>query len=618
MLANKAFPRYYCPMHGFDNASYQSLLLAHDGDAPVPFDPLPLDPPRIEHALGRDFLIVPENSLGALASRVFSDMQFRLRPSFLADLATVAYAPDSDGRDRYVARALLENARISAAGTFPVCQDTGTAAVFGWKGDRVIIEGALASGTGGETSGAPHDDGGILERGALSAWKYKRLRNSQVAPLTAFGERNTGTNGPLAAHVFSVRGEQYRFLFVAKGGGSSNKTALFQETKRLLRPDAFTAFIATAIKSLGVSACPPYRIAVVLGGQSPEEAALAGKFASSGALDALPSEPDSDGSPYRDRSLEAVVMAAAAGSGWGAQFGGRFLARDARVIRLPRHAASLPVVVAVSCSAHRQAYAYINPDGCFVERLAGTEEIDRIVEAAERRYRPLGVQPGFQATATHAGDAGGPAVAAEPQNGEAEAFGNARVVDLGEPGSEQFKEAIASLRAGEIVELRGKAVLARDAAHARLLGMMERGEALPGWTRYPAFYASPTETPDGQIVGSIGPTTAKRMDSYLAAFGERGVFPLTIGKGERAAACATACARYGNAYLAAIGGAAALAASRYVSSCETIDWPELGMEAVRLVEFSGLPVLVAVDSKGEDYYRGINNVGILGTETQRR
>ena len=605
MLANDRLSRYYGPMHGFDNASYQSLLLAHDGDAPVPFDRLPLPPPRTERALRRDFLLVPEGSMEALASRAFSDIQFKLRPSFLAELAMAAYAPDSDQRDRYVARALLDNARISAAGTFPVCQDTGTAAVFGWKGDRVMVEGDSAGGQGGDVSGVPYDDGDILERGALTAWKLKRLRNSQVAPLTDYGERNTGTNAPLSAHIFSVRGEQYRFLFVAKGGGSSNKTALFQETKRLLRPDAFSAFIAAAIGALGVSACPPYRIAVVLGGQSPEEATLAGKFASAGALDALPSEPDAGGGPYRDRSLEAVVMAAAAGSGWGAQFGGRFLARDARVIRLPRHAASLPVVVAVSCSAHRQAYAYINRDGCFVERLAGTEEIDRIVEAAEQRWRPLGVRSGFQATPSHAGDAGGSEGTATPLVDGQAAFGSTRIVELGEPGTEQFKKAIASLRSGEIVELWGRAVLARDAAHARLLGMMERGESLPDWTRYPAFYASPTETPDGQVVGSIGPTTSKRMDSYLAAFGERGIFPLTIGKGERAAVCAQTCARYGSAYLAAIGGAAALAASRYVSSCETIDWPELGMEAVRLVEFSGLPVLVAVDSKGEDYYRGL-------------
>lgn len=579
-------------MHGFDHAAYQSLLLAHDGELPVPFDRLPLDAPRIEHALGRNFIVVAEGSLEALASRAFSDIQFRLRPSFLAGLAAVVFAPDSDERDRYVARALLENARISAAGTFPVCQDTGTAAVFAWKGDCIIVEGEPG-------------DSDILERGATSAWKFKRLRNSQLAPLTAWGERNTGTNAPLASHIFSVRGEQYRFLFVAKGGGSSNKTALFQETKRLLRPDAFHAFITTAIASLGVSACPPYRIAVVVGGQSPEEATLAGKFASAGALDALPSEPDAQGGPYRDRDLEAVVMAAAAGSGWGAQFGGRFLARDARVIRLPRHAASLPVVVAVSCSAHRQAYAYINRDGCFVEKLAGTEEIDRIVVSAEQRYRPLGVQPGFQATATHAGVTGASPDDDLRQPAGTAAFGDARVVDLGEPGSKQFREAIASLKAGEIVELRGKAVLARDAAHARLLGMLERGEDLPDWSRYPAFYASPTETPDGQIVGSIGPTTAKRMDSYLAAFGERGIFPLTIGKGERAAVCAQTCARYGNAYLAAIGGAAALAASRYVSSCEVLAWPELGMESVRLVEFSGLPVLVAVDSRGEDYYRGL-------------
>jgi fumarate hydratase class I len=422
-------------------------------------------------------------------------------------------------------------------------------------------------------------------------------------PLPDFGERNTGTNAPLLSHIVPVRGERYRFLFVAKGGGSSNKTALFQETKSLLRPDAFRAFVEKAVESIGVSACPPYRIAVVLGGQSPEEAALAGKMASAGALDGLPLEPEEGGGVYRDRRLEAVVMETAARSGWGAQFGGRFMARDARVVRLPRHAASLPVVVAVSCSAHRQAYAYISREGWFVERLADAETVARVAEAAEARARRPGSFTVVNAVIPP-GSAPGGAIAGGPTGAGTSAFGTARIVDLGEPGTDGFRAAIAGLRSGELVELRGKAVLARDAAHARLLGMIERGEDLPGWTRYPAFYASPTETPDGAAVGSIGPTTAKRMDSYLDAFGARGIFPLTIGKGERGPACRESCAKYGAAYVAAVGGAAALAASRYVSSCEVIDWPELGMEAIRLVEFSGLPVLVAVDAGGRDYYRG--------------
>ncbi|PKL24482.1 MAG: fumarate hydratase [Spirochaetae bacterium HGW-Spirochaetae-3] len=555
-------------MHGSDDAFYASIRAARDGDLPVAFDRLPLDPPRAERALGRDFIMVPESALAALAERAFGDVQFRLRSSFLSQLAAVASDPGSDGRDRYAAASLLENAAIAAAGTYPVCQDTGTAAVYGWKGDGVLVDG-------------PSGDAGALAAGALAAWKRKRLRNSQVAPLPDLGEANTGDNAPLSAHISAVRGDEYRFLFVAKGGGSSNKTALFQETKRLLAPEAFASFIASAIAGLGVSACPPYRIAVVLGGQSPEEATLAGKLASAGALDALPPRPETRGGPYRDRGLEALVMDAAARSGWGAQLGGRFLARDARVIRLPRHAASLPVVVAVSCSAHRQAYAYVSRDGYFMERLADANDVGRIVAGAT--------------IAPAAGEAapGG--------------FGEARRVDLGAPGTPEARAAVAGLRSGELVALWGKAVLARDAAHARLQAMIDRGEPLPDWTAYPAFYASPTETPDGAAVGSIGPTTSKRMDSYLESFGERGVFPLTIGKGERGPACRESCARHGGAYVAALGGAAALAASRYVSSCRVIDWPELGMEAIRLVELRGLPALVAVDARGEDYYAGIRD-----------
>ncbi|MBU0927090.1 MAG: fumarate hydratase [Spirochaetes bacterium] len=567
-------------MRGTKHAFYRSAALAFDGDAPVEFERLPLDPPRLERAAGRDFIIVDGPSLAALAERALGDVQFKARASLLSSLAEAASGADTDGRDRYVARALLANAAVAAGGVFPLCQDTGTAAAYGWKGDRVVVD-------------SDDDDDEILERGALSAWRRLRLRNSQVVPLAGLGERNTGDNAPLSAHVESVRGDEYRLLFVAKGGGSSNKTALFQETKRLLGLEAFASFIRSAVASLGVSACPPYRIAVVLGGQSPEEAVLAGKLASAGALDAMPAAPDPGGGPYRDRALEAVVMAAASGSGWGAQFGGRFMARDARVVRLPRHAASLPVVVAVSCSAHRQAYAYVSRDGYFVERLPDADAIGA-----------LAAREGASPTPSAPHEAGGAPDAASPTPG-ATPFGAARRVVLGEPGSPGFREAVAGLRSGELVELWGPAVLARDAAHARLQAMLDRGEPLPDWTRYPAFYASPTETPDGAAVGSIGPTTSKRMDSYLAAFGERGIFPITIGKGERGPACAASCARHGGAYLAAVGGAAALAASRYVASCRVVDWPELGMEAIRLVEFTGLPALVAVDSTGADYYASL-------------
>lgn len=599
-MANNTILGYDCGMNGSDSAFHGSVRLAFDGSQPVSFDRLPFPAPRIAAFLGRDHLVVQPEHLSALSARAFTDIQFRLRRSFIATLARMASDPAGDPRDGYVVRALIENARIAATGVFPICQDTGTASVYGWKGDHVHIDG-------------DEDDADVLGRGAATAWSGHRLRNSQVMPLPDFGERNTGDNSPVSVHLSAVKGDGYRFLFVAKGGGSANKTRLFQETKRLLRPDSFTVFIKEAVGAIGVSACPPYRIAVVLGGQSSEEAALAGKLASAGALDALPAAPGPDGGPYRDRQLETVVMAAARDAGWGAQFGGIFMAHDARVVRLPRHAASLPVVVAVSCSAHRQAYAYISREGYFIEHLADAAEIEELLSAVNGdRARADAATSGatgdraqadaapFGATGDRATDAGDRAQA------DAAPFGTTRRLDLGEPGSPEMAAAIVALRAGELVELWGKAVLVRDAAHARIRSMLERGEALPEWTRLPAYYASPTGTPEGAAVGSIGPTTSRRMDSYLDAFMSRGIFPVTIGKGERGPACREACAKYGGAYLAAIGGAAALAAARYVASCEVIDWPELGMEAIRLVEFTGLPALVAVDSRGTDYYQGIH------------
>jgi fumarate hydratase class I len=474
--------------------------------------------------------------------------------------------------DRYVAQTLLQNAATSAEGVFPACQDTGTASVYGWKGDAVLVEYERDT----------VDDTAAFASGALATWSKARLRNSQLAPLPGFAERNTGDNSPLSAHIMAVRGNEYRLLFVAKGGGSANKTQLYQETKRILRPETFKAFVEKALGTLGVSACPPYRIAVVLGGQSAEEATLAGKLASAGALDALPSNPEKDGGAYRDRQLEAVVMNCAAQAGWGAQLGGTGMARDARVIRLSRHAASLPVVIAVSCSAHRQVYAYISADGYFVERLASSADLARIAGSVlPALHTAMPNQPG---TAT----------------------GKPIGLELGEPESPAFRARIESLHSGQMVELWGKAVLARDAAHARLLSLIERGEPLPAWAKMPAFYASPTGTPPGAVVGSIGPTTSRRMDSYLDTFMSQGIFMLTIGKGERGPACSQACARYRGAYLATIGGAAALAATRYVASCTVIDWKDLGMEAIRLVEFTGLPAMVAVDPQGNDYYQGLH------------
>lgn len=567
--------RYYECMSSSDAAFFHSLSGYPDGQQSVSFERLPLEPPRMERALGRDFMVLPGASLEALAYRAFSDMAFRLRPSYIGQLAAMAVDTHADERERLVIQTLLINASIASEGVFPLCQDTGTASVYGWKGDR-ILTGCLQA----ETQVGQTEDADYLARGAALAWRDKGLRNSQILPLEGFNERNSGDNTPFYSHILSVKADKYRFLFVAKGGGSANKTALFQETKRLLDPEAFAAFVEYAVAPIGVSACPPYRIVVILGGQSPEEATRAAHLASAGALDALASSTR-DGGPYRDKALEAVLMGVAGRSGWGAQFGGRLLARDARVIRLPRHAASLPVVVAVSCAAHRQAYAYVSRQGYFIEHLAGPEEASRIVAATQNK--PI-------------------ASILKNKSGDSGLASTARRVDIDGPGTAAFKATISGLRAGELVQVWGKVVLARDAVHARLLSMIEAGETLPEWSRYPVFYASPSKTPHEKPVGSIGPTTSRRMDGYLEVFGSRGIFPLSIGKGERGAECTRACKAYGGAYIAAVGGAAALNASLYVASSIIIDWPELGMEAVRLVELRGLPALVAVDSEGGDYY----------------
>lgn len=571
-------------MTAFSEACAASVHKAWDGDHPIQWVPLDLPSPQTGHALGRDFLLVSGPTLEALSRQAFIDLSFRIRPTYARELASMAFDPATDAKDRFTALHLLENAVESARGVFPLCQDTGTAAIYGWKGEDVLVD-------------SPLPDHQWLASGADQAWKQGRLRNSQLVPLAGFKERNTGDNSPLACELFAGKGSEYRFLFIAKGGGSSNKTILFQETKRLLDPLAFEAFARQAINQIGVSACPPYRIVFVIGGQSPEQTALAAKLASTGALDALPSGSGANDGIFRDGNLETVIVRLATDSGWGAQFGGRWMARDARVIWLPRHAASLPVVLAVSCAAHRQMYGRIGPDGCFLEHLVDGEELVTIASTVKTSSGLSTKEPSTRKTA-----------ATEDATGGVQPLGKSAVVtDM------EFRQVNldsmnpADLAAGEFVELRGSIVVARDAAHARLSAMIKEGKPLPEWTSKPVFYAGPTETPEGEVVGSIGPTTSKRMDSYQEELMSRGAFTVSLGKGERTAACREACARYGGVYLVTIGGAAATAARRYVSSMSVLDWPELGMEAVRLVTLTGLPAMVAVDSRGKDYYADLRD-----------
>jgi fumarate hydratase class I len=555
-------------MHGFGHAAYAACARAYDGEELLAFRRLALDKPVAEPFRSGALLCLPEASLSVLAEEAFHDLQFYPRASLVRDFARLAADESLGARERFALRALLENALIASKGSFPLCQDTGSAAVYGWKGQSIFVEG---------------DDEAALSEGALRAWSAHKLRNSQLVPSGRFDENNSGNNAPLACELFAHPGDDYRFLFVAKGGGSSNKTALFQETKALLRPDALKDFARRALHGLGVSACPPYRIVLVLGGQSPEECLLAAKLASAGLLDGLPEEGSAAGGILRDRDTEALLMELAAESGWGAQFGGRAMARDARAFRLARHAASLPVALAVSCAAHRQAMAYINEGGVFLERLAGAQDIERI--AAE--YGLGGI--GLGGIGAGGGSMDAPGAAPDAMRLELR------------PGA----QASSGLKAGQMVRLYGPVVLVRDAAHARLAAMIERGEELPAWTAYAAYYASPTDTPDGAAIGSLGPTTSRRMDSYAESFLSRGLFKIMLGKGERSAAFSQSCARHGGLYLCAVGGAAALAAERYVRSQRILDWPELGMEAVRLVELDGLPAMVAVAPDGGDFYAGL-------------
>ncbi|TFG81972.1 MAG: fumarate hydratase, partial [Spirochaetales bacterium] len=489
-------------MTGFRRSAYASMRQARDGDEMVDFERLDLPPPARILAGRRTFLVVPAASLRVLSDTAFTAIQFKARSSLIRDFCRISLDPMGSAGDRLVADALLENTRIASGGIWPLCQDTGTAAVYGWKGDHILVDG---------------DEELALSEGSAEAWRNKRLRNSQIVPDSLYVERNSGDNSPLACELFAETGSEYRFLFVAKGGGSSNKTSLFQETKRVLQPAAFETFIRKVVKDLGVSACPPYRVVLIVGGQSPEEAMLAAKLAGCGALDGLPCFPGLSGDPFRDLDAESMVMRIAAESGWGAQFGGTALARDARVVRLPRHAASLPVVAAVSCAAHRQAYAYIDGDGFFLERLAGLPEIELIADEARRSFAALAASPEYALPIAQ--------------------FKKAMRIDLG-----SNMRVPKNLAAGDLVELHGPVVLARDAAHARLAAILARGESAPDWSHYPVFYAGPTETPAGQVSGSIGPTTSKRMDGYLDDFMSRGIFTVMIGKGERSPACAAACA----------------------------------------------------------------------------
>lgn len=494
-------------------------------------------------------LKVPPRALAALTEAAFTDIAYYMSSAHLQALAAIARDRQASAAERFVAAALIKNAVIAAEGVLPICQDTGTATVFAWKGERV-------------KTGA--DDFSVMNAAIRKVWQKRYLRFSQVAALSMFAEKNTGTNLPAQLDIQAVPGGEYNFLFIAKGGGSSNKSALIQSSKAVLNERALEKLIKEQIKTLGVAACPPYHLALVIGGVSPEGNLRALKLATTGYLDDLPARGAPAGAPFRDRKWEARVLQLARATGLGAQFGGRHLLIEARVIRLPRHAGSCPISIGVSCCAHRQARGKINSRGVFLEKL----------EKNPARF--LAACKNVPAAFDH--------------------------INLDQPLA-GILAALAKYRAGALVLLDGPLIVARDMAHARFRQLLRQGRKLPAYLRqHPVFYAGPSETPPGRIIGSLGPTTAQRLDVYAPELMARGAARVMLGKGNRAPSVAAACRKYGGCYLGAIGGAAALLAQEHVVAAAVIDFPELGMEAVRRITVRNLPALIICDRAGRCAY----------------
>jgi fumarate hydratase class I len=503
-------------------------------------------------AAGRTFLQVEPEALTTLTRTAFRDIAHWLRPAHLAQLRSILDDPEASANDRFVALDLLKNANIAAGGVLPMCQDTGTAIVMGKRGERVL--------TGG-------DDERSISLGIQQTYETSALRFSQMAPLTMWDEVNTGTNLPAQIELHATAGDAYKLLFMAKGGGSANKSYLYQETKAVLNRSSMLRFLDEKLRTLGTAACPPYHLAVVIGGTSAELALKTAKYASAHYLDSLPTTGDATGRGFRDVELEADVLALTQGFGIGAQFGGKYFCHDVRVVRLPRHGASCPVAVAVSCSADRQALGKITADGVFLEQL----EED-----------PAGYLP----EVTH------------------DDLADAEVVriDLRRPMAE-IRAELSRYPVKTRLSLSGPMVVARDIAHAKIKERLDAGEPMPAYLRdHCVYYAGPAKTPAGYASGSFGPTTAGRMDSYVEELQAAGGSLVMLAKGNRSRQVTDACAAHGGFYLGSIGGPAARLAQDCIRKVEVLEYPELGMEAVWKIEVEDFPAFIVVDDKGNDFF----------------
>lgn len=549
MNAPSAFPDPQKPV-----PPYKHTPLFPLGADTTPYKKVTTEGVRVEKVLGKDMLVVSREALRSLSEAAFGDINHYLRPGHLKQLRNILEDKEASDNDKFVAFDFLKNANIAAGGVLPMCQDTGTAIIMGKKGCNVITDG---------------DDEAALSEGARDAYLRRNLRYSQVAPLSMYEEKNTANNMPAQCEIYAEGDDAYKFMFMAKGGGSANKSFLFQATPSVLTKDRLLAFLKEKVLTLGTAACPPYHLAIVIGGTSAELCMKTVKLASARYLDALPTHGSADGNAFRDLEMEQEILKMTQSLGVGAQFGGKYFCHDVRVIRLPRHGASLPIGLGVSCSADRQVLGKITKDGVYLEEL----------EHNPAQYLPQVEQ-----------SLGGEVVK----------------IDLGKP----MKEILATLSKYPVktrVSMSGTMIVARDSAHAKLRERLEKGEPLPDYFKnHPIYYAGPAKTPDGYASGAFGPTTAGRMDSFVDQFQAAGGSMVMVAKGNRAVAVREACKKHGGFYLGSIGGAAANLAEHCIKKVEVVEYPELGMEAIWRIEVVDFPAFIIIDDKGNDFFKELN------------
>jgi fumarate hydratase class I len=554
MNAPTAFPDPSKPV-----PPYKHTPLFPLGKDETPYKKVTSEGVRVEKVLGRDMLVVSREALRALSEAAFGEINHYLRPGHLKQLRSILEDKEASDNDKFVAFDFLKNANIAAGGVLPMCQDTGTAIIMGKKGCSVITDG---------------DDEAALSQGARDAYLRRNLRYSQVAPLSMYEEKNTANNMPAQCEIYAEGGSSevdsaYKFMFMAKGGGSANKSFLFQATPSVLTKDRLLAFLKEKVLTLGTAACPPYHLAIVIGGTSAELCMKTVKLASARYLDALPTQGSADGNAFRDLEMEQEILKMTQSLGVGAQFGGKYFCHDVRVIRMPRHGASLPIGLGVSCSADRQVLGKITKDGVYLEEL----------EHNPAQYLP---------------------------QVEQKLGGEVVKIDLDKP----MKEILATLSKHPIktrVSMTGTMIVARDSAHAKLRERLEKGEPLPDYFKHhPVYYAGPAKTPEGYASGAFGPTTAGRMDSFVDQFQAVGGSMVMVAKGNRAPAVREACKKYGGFYLGSIGGAAANLAEHCIKKVEVVEYPELGMEAIWRIEVVDFPAFIIIDDKGNDFFKELN------------